>query len=53
MSRAIDAFDATNKVNMTDRGFKIAFGVNDFKSFESLDDPAYVEGFIKLTRGSN
>lgn len=42
VARVVDAFDASHKVNMTENGFRMAFGVNNFKDNAPLDDPAYV-----------
>lgn len=53
LARVQDAYDATHKLDLTANGFKIAFGVNDFRSFESLDSPEYVEWQVKLTTGVN
>ena len=38
---------------MTANGFKIAFGVNAFRTSEPLDDRNYVNWFVKLTYGLN
>lgn len=53
VARVQDAHDASFKYNLSNHGFKIAFGVNDFRTFESLDDPGYVDWIVKLTVGLN
>ena len=35
-------YEPKYEVNLTDIGFKIAFGVNDYKSGKPLDDPNFV-----------
>ena len=46
-------FDIDYKVNLTDLGFKIAFGVNDYKNGSVLDDPNYVQWIVRLNRYEN
>jgi hypothetical protein len=41
-------YDKDYKVNLTDIGFKIAFGVNDYTHGNPLDDPDYVKWVVRL-----
>ena len=48
-----DYWDPSHKVDMTQLGFKLAFGVGHFRTFKALDDPNYVQWQVKLTYGQN
>ena len=40
-------------MNLTDNGFKIAFGVNDYTNGWPLDDPDYVMWTVRLNKYEN
>lgn len=48
-----DFYTAADKFNATDNGFRVAFGVNHFRTFEALDSEEYVQFQVKLTVGLN
>jgi hypothetical protein len=41
------------ELNLTDIGFKIAFGVVDYKTWEIKDDPNFVRWIVKMREGLN
>ena len=41
-------YDKNYQVNLKDLGFKIAFGVNDYKTGEPYDDPNYVKWVVRM-----
>jgi hypothetical protein len=51
LSEVGNAFDASDVVNLHENGFKIAFGVGDFLTGVSLDDPNFVNWEVKLITG--
>ncbi len=42
-----------DELNLTEIGFKIAFGVVDFKTWEVKDDPNFVRWTVKMREGYN
>lgn len=46
-------YDKDFQVNLTDLGFKIAFGVNDYSHGTPLDNPDYVKWVVRLNRYEN
>jgi hypothetical protein len=40
-------------VNLTDINFKLAFGVNDYNTGKSLDDPNFVKFSVKMIETLN
>lgn len=46
-----NAFDASDVIDLNEIGFKMAFGVGDFLTGESLDDPDHVNWEVKLITG--
>jgi hypothetical protein len=42
VANQVDVYDASDKYDMTANGFKIAFGVAEFRTSSALDDPEYV-----------
>ena len=53
LAKMQDNWDPSHKVDMTQLGFKVAFGVNHFRTLKALDDPNYVQWQVKLTTGLN
>lgn len=51
LSDEANAYDASDVVDLNAIGFKIAFGVGDFLTGESLDDPNFVNWEVKLIEG--
>jgi hypothetical protein len=49
----IDNFPNDYKVNLTDIGFKIAFGVNDYSTGVPLDDPNFVKFSVNMVELDN
>ena len=41
-------YDKDYQVSLKELGFKIAFGVNDYKTGEPLDDPNYVKWIVRM-----
>jgi len=46
-------FLKSHEVNLTDLGFKIAFGVNDYATGKPLDDPNFVTWTVRLNEYLN
>jgi hypothetical protein len=46
-------FGVKEELNLTEIGFKIAFGVVDFKTWEVRDDPNFVRWIVKMREGHN
>lgn len=53
MATQTDFYDASHKYDLTKNGFKLAFGVNEFRTSMPLDDPNHVQWLVKLTHGLN
>ena len=46
-------YDASHQFDLTENGFKIAFGVNNFRTAAPLDDPNIVSWYVRLVYGLN
>jgi hypothetical protein len=46
-------FDENFQVNMTQLGFKIAFGVNDYTFRTAFDNPDYVKWVVRMNTYEN
>ena len=49
----MDYFSASDVLNLNEIGFKIAFGVADFRTGEVLDDPDWVRWEVIMQVGFN
>ena len=48
-----DYFSKNERVNVTDLGFKIAWGVMDYQKGTPLDNPEYVKWTVRLNKYIN
>ena len=52
-TRTLDAFSASDTLDLREVGFMIAFGVADFWTGESLHDSKYVQWNVQIQTGLN
>lgn len=46
-------FDASHEVHLHEIGFKIAFGVNDYRNGVPYDDPNFVKWTVRMVSYKN